>query len=159
MSDLRYQKQINLKEIGLKGQSQIRDARVLIVGAGGLGCPALQYLSSMGVENITLVDNDIIDESNLARQFLYSNKDIGRAKVVVAKERIEESTSFALVDWPGWPKVGMALLDISIFVVGRRRHGGGSGGGAGGAGHGGSGGGGGGERRIFQWCAPVADTW
>ena len=80
----RYSRQTILPEVGEKGQQAIKSARVLIVGMGGLGCPAAQYLAASGVGHLGLIDSDLVEESNLSRQILYSQKDIGRPKVEVA---------------------------------------------------------------------------
>lgn len=86
----RYHRQIILPEIGGDGQQKLKDAHVLIIGMGGLASTAAQYLVSSGVGEVTLVDGDVVEESNLARQILYSNKDLGRMKVEVAVERLHE---------------------------------------------------------------------
>jgi adenylyltransferase/sulfurtransferase len=83
---LRYSKQIILKKVGVMGQEKISSARVLVVGVGGLGCPLILYLSNTGVGNIGLVDNDKVDLSNLNRQIIFNNSDIGKSKVVQAKK-------------------------------------------------------------------------
>ena len=80
-----YQKQIIIPKIGEIGQKKICDSSVLIIGVGGLGCPTLVYLSSMGIGTIGLVDNDTVDISNLHRQFIYTYKDVGKYKVDCAK--------------------------------------------------------------------------
>ena len=82
----RYQKQIVLPKIGELGQKKICDSSVLIIGVGGIGCPTLVYLVSMGVGTIGIVDYDIVDISNLHRQFIYTNEDIGKYKVNCAKD-------------------------------------------------------------------------
>ncbi|HEY5370355.1 MAG TPA: HesA/MoeB/ThiF family protein [Hanamia sp.] len=76
----RYQRQIILKEFGVAGQQKLFDAKVLVVGAGGLGCPLLQYLAAAGVGTIGIIDDDKVALSNLHRQILFSVKDIGKAK-------------------------------------------------------------------------------
>jgi sulfur-carrier protein adenylyltransferase/sulfurtransferase len=84
----RYSRQIRLAEIGKEGQELIKGTSVLVVGAGALGCPVLQYLSAAGVGILGIVDNDWVDETNLHRQVLYSLKDIGKPKPLAAKEKL-----------------------------------------------------------------------
>lgn len=84
----RYQRQILLKGFGLEGQHKLLQAKVLVVGAGGLGCPALQYLAAAGVGTIGIVDEDIVSITNLHRQILYTVDDIGLPKAFIAKERL-----------------------------------------------------------------------
>jgi adenylyltransferase/sulfurtransferase len=83
-----YERQIGLPEIGLTGQRRLRDSRVLVIGAGGLGSAVLTALAGAGVGHLTLVDYDCVDVSNLNRQFLYSAADIGRPKAEAARERL-----------------------------------------------------------------------
>lgn len=77
-----------LPELGIEGQRRLSTARVLCVGAGGLGCPALLYLAGAGLGHIGIVDNDRVDEGNLQRQVLYTMEDLGRPKVEAARERL-----------------------------------------------------------------------
>lgn len=84
----RYKRQIILPELGIAGQQKLKNARVLMVGAGGLGCPVLQYLVAAGVGFIGIVDDDTVDETNLHRQILYSAEDIGKSKAQVAVEKL-----------------------------------------------------------------------
>ena len=86
----RFEKQIILKKIGLAGQKRIFSAKVLIIGIGGLGCPLLYYLSASGVGRIGIVDFDKIEISNLNRQSLFNQKDIGKYKVDQAKHAINK---------------------------------------------------------------------
>ncbi len=86
----RFEKQIILKKIGINGQKKIIKSRVLIIGIGGLGCPLLTYLAAAGVGTIGIVDYDKVELSNLNRQTLFSNKDIGKFKVNVAKNKIKQ---------------------------------------------------------------------
>jgi sulfur-carrier protein adenylyltransferase/sulfurtransferase len=84
----RYSRQILLPEMGLAGQEKLKAARVLVVGAGGLGCPVLQYLVAAGVGNIGIVDDDTVDITNLHRQILYSANDVGKNKAITAVEKL-----------------------------------------------------------------------
>ena len=86
----RFKKQIILKKIGLAGQRKIKSSKVLIIGMGGLGCPLLTYLASSGVCNIGIVDNDKVELSNLSRQILFNNSDVGKFKVDLAKSKINK---------------------------------------------------------------------
>jgi sulfur-carrier protein adenylyltransferase/sulfurtransferase len=85
----RYSRQIRLSEVGIEGQKKIKGSSILVIGAGALGCPVLQYLTAAGVGILGIVDNDWVDESNLNRQVLYSLKDIGKPKPLAAKERLK----------------------------------------------------------------------
>jgi adenylyltransferase/sulfurtransferase len=85
---LRYSRHILLPEIGIEGQARIRDAHVLMVGAGGLGSPAALYLASAGVGTLTIADDDTVDLSNLQRQVIHTVETVGRAKVDSARENL-----------------------------------------------------------------------
>lgn len=82
---LRYNRQMMLPEIGETGQEKLKNAKVLVIGAGGLGCPILQYLATAGVGTIGIVDFDTIELHNLHRQILYTEQHIGQAKAIVAQ--------------------------------------------------------------------------
>jgi adenylyltransferase/sulfurtransferase len=84
----RYKRHLHLDEVGIEGQRRLLDSRVLLVGAGGLGCPAALYLAAAGVGTLGLVDFDRVDASNLQRQVLYTTADVGLPKVEVASERL-----------------------------------------------------------------------
>lgn len=92
----RYHRHLILDEIGEEGQTKIKNAKVLVVGAGGLGCPVMQYLAATGIGSIGVADNDVVDVSNLQRQVFYSFDDIGKMKAIVAGARIKRINS--LVD-------------------------------------------------------------
>ena len=85
----RYSRQIVLKDVGPAGQKKIIKSKVLVVGAGGLGCPVIDYLSRAGVGHIGIIDNDKVNISNIHRQSLYNSKDIGKFKVSVLKKKIK----------------------------------------------------------------------
>jgi len=85
---LRYSRQLNLREVGEEGQRRLKNASVLCIGAGGLGSPAALYLAAAGVGTVGIVDNDVVDLSNLHRQLLHGTRDIGRKKADSARERL-----------------------------------------------------------------------
>lgn len=95
-----YSKQIMIPEIGIKGQEKLKQAKVLVIGAGGLGCPVLQYLAVAGIGEISIAEFDMVDETNLQRQVLYGSSDVGKLKSIIAKSRLEHLNS---------------LLDFNIF--------------------------------------------
>jgi len=86
---LRYSAHLPLTGIGAEGQQRINDAKVVLIGAGGLGCALAQYLVSSGVGQLTLCDFDTVAESNLARQILYRQADVGRLKIEAATETLQ----------------------------------------------------------------------
>jgi sulfur-carrier protein adenylyltransferase/sulfurtransferase len=94
----RYSRHLLIPEIGLAGQGKLLRARVLVVGAGGLGSPVLQYLAAAGAGRIGIVDDDDVDLTNLQRQTLFASADVGRAKVEVAAERIVAANPQVAVD-------------------------------------------------------------
>lgn len=94
----RWSRQTVLSEIGLKGQKKLIKAKVVIVGMGGLGCPAAQSLMAAGVGYLKIVDGDKVELSNLHRQPLYGSEDIGRMKVEVAKDKLERLNRDAVVE-------------------------------------------------------------
>jgi molybdopterin/thiamine biosynthesis adenylyltransferase len=95
---LRYSRQIQLDELKIDGQQKLKDAKVLVIGAGGLGCPALQYLTAAGIGTIGIVDFDVIEESNLPRQVLYSTADIGQFKVNITAQKLAQLNPFVNID-------------------------------------------------------------
>ncbi len=84
----KYSRQIILKNIGVVGQKKILDSRVLIIGMGGLGCPAAEFLTRSGIGCLGIVDYDLVDLSNIHRQTLYNETDLGKSKVKVAKKKL-----------------------------------------------------------------------
>lgn len=86
----RYGRHLILPSFGMEGQLKLKNAKVLVVGAGGLGCPVLQYLTAAGVGHIGIVDFDKVEESNLQRQILYTTEDIGKSKALTAKAKLEK---------------------------------------------------------------------
>lgn len=87
---LRYNRQMMLPEIGEEGQVKILNSKVLVIGAGGLGCPVLQYLSAAGVGTIGIIDFDIVELHNLHRQILYNEEQIGLSKAMSVKKVLEK---------------------------------------------------------------------
>jgi molybdopterin/thiamine biosynthesis adenylyltransferase len=86
----RYERQVQLPDVGVDGQTKIKHASVLVVGAGGLGCPVLTYLASAGVGTIGIADHDLVATSNLHRQPLYTSQDVGKSKASIASKRLQE---------------------------------------------------------------------
>ncbi len=89
----RYHRHLILDEIGEEGQGKIKNSSVLVVGAGGLGCPVLQYLTATGVGRIGVMDDDKVDISNLQRQVFYGMNDLGKHKAIVATSRMKRMNS------------------------------------------------------------------
>lgn len=94
----RYSRQIMMPDVGEKGQEALRRARVLVVGAGGLGCPALQYLAAAGVGKIGIVEFDQVTESNIHRQILYGCNDIGKLKSIIARSMLQRLNEIAAIE-------------------------------------------------------------
>ncbi|QCR24538.1 molybdopterin-synthase adenylyltransferase MoeB [Pontibacter sp. SGAir0037] len=90
----RYNRQIILPEIGPAGQQKLKEARVLVIGAGGLGCPILQYLAAAGVGTIGIADYDVVSESNLHRQVLFTAEEVGQPKAEVAARKLKLQNPF-----------------------------------------------------------------
>ncbi len=85
-----YSRHIILEGIGLEGQLKLKNAKVLVAGAGGLGSPVLQYLTAAGIGTIGISDNDIVDISNIARQVMFAKSEIGMQKAIIAAKRLEK---------------------------------------------------------------------
>ncbi len=86
----RYQRHLILNDVGFKGQMKLRDAKILVVGAGGLGSPALLYLAAAGVGTLGIAEADVVDDSNLQRQVIHFTADVGRHKIDSAAEKIAQ---------------------------------------------------------------------
>ena len=89
----KFSRQIILKNIGALGQRKIQDAKVLIIGMGGLGCPAAEFLIRSGIGTLGIVDHDRVSLSNIHRQTLYTEKDVNKSKVKIAKKKLNEINS------------------------------------------------------------------
>ena len=89
----KFSRQIILKNIGALGQRKIQDAKVLIIGLGGLGCPAAEFLTRSGIGTLGIVDHDRVSLSNIHRQTLYTEKDVNKSKVKIAKKKLNEINS------------------------------------------------------------------
>jgi adenylyltransferase/sulfurtransferase len=94
----RYSRHLIIPDVGKTGQRRLKNARVLCVGAGGLGSPALMYLAAAGVGTLGIVDFDVVDESNLQRQIIHGTSDVGKSKAVSAKETINEINPLVTVN-------------------------------------------------------------
>jgi len=93
----RYSRHLIIPDVGMSGQKRLKNAKVLIVGAGGLGAPALMYLAAAGVGTLGVIDFDVVDESNLQRQVIHGQSDIGRPKVLSAQESVAEINPYTKV--------------------------------------------------------------
>lgn len=114
----RYARHLVLPEVGVEGQAKLKSARVLAVGAGGLGSPVALYLAAAGVGTIGLVDPDTVDASNLQRQVLYGTGDLGRRKVDAAAERLADANPLVTVERiPERLRAANALAIVREFDV------------------------------------------
>ena len=93
----RYSRHLIIPDVGMTGQKRLKNARVLCVGAGGLGSPALLYLAAAGVGTLGVIDFDVVDESNLQRQIIHGQSDIGRPKAESARDSITEINPYVKV--------------------------------------------------------------
>ena len=108
----RYARHIVLRDIGGVGQKKILDGHILIVGAGGIGCPAIQYLAAAGIGAMTIIDDDVVSLSNLQRQVLFSDGDIGKAKVEVAKSAAQRIN----------PDIDINAINQIIIILDEENH-------------------------------------
>ncbi len=114
----RYSRQIILPEVGLEGQAKITNASVLVVGAGGLGCPVLVYLAAAGVGRIGIIDADKVDVTNLQRQVLYTTEDEGKPKAETAAKRLMALNPEINIDvYPVWLSKANALEIFSSYDI------------------------------------------
>jgi adenylyltransferase/sulfurtransferase len=117
-SNERYQRQLTLKGFGKAAQEALLNAKVLVIGAGGLGCPVLQYLTAAGVGCIGIVDDDIVSISNLHRQVLYDTNDIGKSKVTIAAAKLRlMNPDVELVEYKFYLDKNNCLAVISNYDV------------------------------------------
>ena len=115
MKENRYSRQILLPEIGSEGQKRLQKSRAVVMGCGALGTNALSFLVRAGVGQVLVVDRDIVDLSNLQRQTLFTERDVGRPKAVVAKELLHEINSDVDIDGKA---VDVSHLNIEKLVKG-----------------------------------------
>ena len=94
----KYSRQIILKNIGIVGQNKILKSKVLVVGMGGLGCPVAEFLTISGIGSIGIIDHDLVSLSNVHRQTLYDEKDLGKFKVKIAKKKLNNINSKTKID-------------------------------------------------------------
>ena len=118
----RYSRHIILKEVGGKGQQKLFAGRVLIIGAGGLGSPIALYLAAAGVGTIGIADADVVDLSNLQRQVIHQTKDVGIAKVLSAKEKMQAINPELKVntyrEWISAANIGEIIKDYDFVIDG-----------------------------------------
>ncbi len=107
-----YARQVRLSEIGREGQSKLSDSRILVVGAGGLGCAALQYLAGAGIGHIGIADGDLLEEHNLHRQILFDHRDIGQPKARLAVRRLK-----GLNPYIGFKSYEEAITTLNIETI------------------------------------------
>ncbi|WP_453983817.1 molybdopterin-synthase adenylyltransferase MoeB [Brevibacterium casei] len=116
----RYARHLSLPEVGEIGQRRLRGARVLVIGAGGLGAPVLQYLGAAGIGHISLIDDDRVETSNLQRQILHRDADVGRPKVESARDallRLDPHLSVAAIDDRLTPDNALSLFAAHDLVI------------------------------------------
>ncbi|MFT5819149.1 MAG: molybdopterin/thiamine biosynthesis adenylyltransferase/rhodanese-related sulfurtransferase [Crocinitomix sp.] len=111
----RYNRHVILDQVGLEGQLKLKAAKVLVIGAGGLGCPVLQYLTAAGVGTIGIIDFDTVDLSNLQRQILFTAADVGENKANCAAERLKQLND--LVNFEVYPERLTSLNALELFAA------------------------------------------
>src|SRR5512136_2120983 len=116
----RYSRHIILKEVGGKGQKKLLDGKVMIIGAGGLGSPIALYLAAAGVGTVGIADSDVVELSNLQRQVIHHTPDVGKAKVLSAREKMEAiNPDVRVVTYHSWVNADsiMDLIREYDFVI------------------------------------------
>lgn len=116
----RYLRQTNLKDFGPEGQAKLLSAKILVVGLGGLGVPVLQYLNAMGVGTLGLMDQDVVELTNLQRQVLYTEEDLGKLKLTVVHEKLKaqnSATHFKLHDSFLTKENALEIIEVYDLVV------------------------------------------
>lgn len=110
---IRYSRHISLSNVGEEGQQKLKDASVLVIGAGGLGCPVLQYLTAAGVGRIGIVDDDIVDVSNLQRQILFDINNVGQRKTEAVIRKLSLQNQFVAFE----PKTRRLTKDNALETI------------------------------------------
>ncbi|RYG61707.1 hypothetical protein EON80_23740, partial [bacterium] len=95
---MRYGRHLIMPEVGVEGQEKLKAAKILMIGAGGLGSPSGLYLAASGIGEITILDPDVVDVSNLQRQILHDSSSVGMPKVESAKRRMNEVNPFVKIN-------------------------------------------------------------
>jgi molybdopterin/thiamine biosynthesis adenylyltransferase len=108
----RYARHIVLRDVGGPGQAALKKARVLVIGAGGLGAPALMYLAAAGVGTLGVIDDDVVSLSNLQRQIIHATPDVGRPKVETASEEVRRLNPHVAVESHGFRLTAQNALDL-----------------------------------------------
>ena len=113
-----YNRHFILDKIGKEGQLKLKESKVLVIGAGGLGCPVLQYLTAAGVGTIGIIDKDTVSRSNLQRQILYTVEDIGKPKTSCAVKRLKQLNPFVTFKtYEEWLNTHNALTLFSQYDI------------------------------------------
>jgi sulfur-carrier protein adenylyltransferase/sulfurtransferase len=108
----RYGRHLRIQQVGESGQEKLKAAAVLVIGAGGLGCPALMYLAAAGVGKIGIIDYDLVNESNLQRQVIFTTEDVGKNKAIAASERLHALNPYLVTETYPFHLVAEDALDL-----------------------------------------------
>lgn len=106
----RFQHQLNLPQVGLEGQEKIKRARVLVIGAGGIGAQVLQFLAATGVGNLAIVDDELVSERNIQLQTLYGGNDLGKLKTIISRQQLQNLYPLTKFDI-----INLKLTENNIF--------------------------------------------